>query len=231
MLRRGARRTTKVGGRHYPPQSLLEVVEDGAAPGAIGTATGTIRGVPEAFRGPVPSGPPLGTCPGDRRVVSHARRALHATDRVGSWTFIREHRCRPVGRRTRLLRPCSAVLKKVPKSKYTSSFGIVYYAGGNGSSPLVIPRRRRRTHISSDCDHRRKFRFKREPAGRLTTWGASNPDNIWACQNYKDRAAEGSGAHSRGTSQMRSLHLSVLGTSSNHTGCESDPPPSYLIVD
>ena len=68
----------------------------------------------------------------------------------------------------------------------------------------------------------------RRPSNDL---GRVKPDNIWACQNYKDRAAEGSGAHSRGTSQMRSLHLSVLGTSSNHTGCESDPPPSYLIVD
>jgi hypothetical protein len=44
------------------------------------------------------------------------------------------------------------------------------------------------------------------------------------------RTARGSGAHSRGTSQMRSLHLSVLGTSSNHTGCESDPLLSDTAV-
>ena len=37
-----------------------------------------------------------------------------------------------------------------------------------------------------------KISHKREPAGRLTTRGASNPDNVWACQNRKDRAAEGS---------------------------------------
>ena len=98
------------------------------------------------------------------------------------------------------------------------------YCQDNGSSPLVIPRRRRRTHISSDCDHRRKFRFKREPAGRLTTWRASNPDNIWACQNYKDRAAEGSGAHSRGLADMRSCDLRVLGTSRQCAARESDPP-------
>ena len=37
-----------------------------------------------------------------------------------------------------------------------------------------------------------KIPLQARPAGRLTTRGASNPDNVWACQNHKDRTAEGS---------------------------------------
>ena len=44
-----------------------------------------------------------------------------------------------------------------------------------------------------------KISHKREPAGGLTTRGASNPDNVWACHNRKDRTETQTRASTKGT--------------------------------
>ena len=64
-------------------------------------------------------------------------------------------------------------------------------ADGGPPVPLIPPPAPKDAHF---LRFRRpaKIPHKREPAGGLTTRGASNPDNVWACQNRKDRTAEGS---------------------------------------